>query len=223
MKYSWLWEIRYIKETNKNINKYSLNKDFEIIFTPEEDEINKFINNIKNFGKIYRNDRIFPGSNIIKPEDEKIILSWFEVKNLKFKLLFDSKKDGDSILTFYKKCENKFPTILFFKTTKGRRFGGYTTQTWESKGGKNDHNSFVFSLDKKEKYKCNNSNCAIYGDKNVFQFGTCCFRIYDNCTKSQKNSINESKINYDIPENFEITGGQRYFTISSYEVYKIDK
>ena len=87
-----------------------------------------FIENIKNFGTLYKNDRIFPLSNIINLEEEKIILSWFEIKNLKFHLLFDSKKDGDSILTFYQKCKNKSPTLLFFKTTKGNRFGGFTTQ-----------------------------------------------------------------------------------------------
>jgi hypothetical protein len=183
--------------------------------------MNKFVDNIKNFGKICKYD-IFRGSNIIKPEDENIILSWFEKKNIKCNLLFDSKKDGDSISTFYEKCENKYPTLLFFKTTKGSRFGGYTTQTWEPKGAKADQTSFVFSLDKKEKYKCNDSDNAIYGVKNFFEFGTCCFRIYDKCTSNQTNYINDNKNNYDIPLEYELTGGEYYFTISSYEVYKVD-
>ena len=216
--------IDYIKEINENIKKVSLNKDLEILFAPEDNEINKFIDFITNFGKIKINKKggFFQESNIIKPEDQKIILSWLEAKNLKFNILFDSKKDGDSVLTFYKKCENISPTILFFKTTKGARFGGFTTQTWESKGKKTDQNSFVFSLDKKEKYKCNNSNWAIYGDKNYFQFGGCCFRIYDQCTSNQKNYINDHKNYYDIPLNYGLTGGENKFTISSYEVYKID-
>ena len=215
-------DIDYIKEINENIRKFSLNKDLEIQFTLKDDEINAFIENIKNFGNISKNGKIFKESNIIKLEDENIILSWFEIKNIKFNLLFDSKKDGDSILTFYKKCENKCPTILFFKTTKGSRFGGYTTQTWEPKGAKSDQESFVFSLDKKGKYKCNNQNKAIYGEYNFFQFGTCCFRIGDKCTSNQKNYINDHKQYYDIPLKYELTGGEGHFTISSYEVYKID-
>ena len=125
-------------------------------------------------------------------------------------------------MTFYQKCKNKSPTILFFKTTKGRRFGGYTTQTWEPNGKKGDQKSFVFSLDKKEKYKCNNSNEAIYGRETFFQFGTCCFRINDKCTSNQTNYINDNKNYYDIPLKYELTGGEHNFTISSYEVYEID-
>ena len=214
--------IDYIKKINENIIKFSLNKEQEILFTLKDDEIHKFINDIKNFGKIkYLKERKFPESNIIKFEEEDIILSWFENKNLKFNLLFDSKKDGDSIATFYKKCENKSQTILFFKTTKERRFGGYTTQIWESKGKKADLKSFTFSLDKKEKYKCNYPDSAIFGSENFFQFGTCCFRIYDKCTSNRDNYINDNNY-YDIPLKYELTGGEHYFTISSYEVYKID-
>ena len=60
----------------------------------------------------------FHKSNIIQINDENVILSWFEKRPKKFNLLLDSKIDGDSTSTFYQKCENKKPTILFFKTTK---------------------------------------------------------------------------------------------------------
>ena len=53
-----------------------------------------------------KNIRFFPKSNIVKPNDEYIILSWFDKKPISFNLLFDSKIDGDLTSTFYQRCEN---------------------------------------------------------------------------------------------------------------------
>ena len=137
------------------------------------------------------------------------------IRNL-HSLLLDTQKDGDSITTFYQKCNQKAPTILFFKTIKGARFGGYTTQIWPIKGLSKDENSFVFSLNKK-----NNPKNAIFGCDNFFQFGTCCFRIYDKCTSTNQNYINDRKLSYNIPDNYGLTDGEKNFIISSYEVYHI--
>ena len=73
-------------------------------------------------------------------------------KTNKNKIIIDSKTDGDSIDTFYSKCSNKFPTVVFVKTTKGRRFGGYCSVGWENKNGEfiKDLHSFIFSLDNKK-------------------------------------------------------------------------
>ena len=131
--------------------------------------------------------------------------------------------DGDSTSTFYQRCEKKRPTILFFKTTKGARFGGFTTQFWKCSEGDyiGDDKSFVFSLDKREKYKVVNTKRTLCCRKDFFQFGYCCFRICDNCT-SVGGFIYNDKIYYDIPRNYGLTGGEKQFTISSYEVYQVE-
>ena len=85
-----------------------------------------------------------------------------------------------------------------------------------------DEKSFVFSLDKKGKYKVTRIDCAIYGCKDFFQFGGYCFRIYNNCTTVNTNLLNDNKNSYDIPSNYGLTGGDNNFTISSYEVYQIE-
>ena len=151
-----------------------------------------------------------------------MILSWLEKRPSKFNLLLDSKKDGDSTSTFHKLCGEKCPLILFFKTTNGSRFGGFTTQIWPNDGKKEDGKSFVFSLDKKEKYKVTDTNNAIIGREDYIQFGACCFMIRNNCTTVNTNYICDNKNCYDIPSNFGLTGGDRKFTISSYEVYQIE-
>ena len=46
-------DIKNINILKENIKKCNSNKDLEIYFSPEEDEINKFLDEIKNFGKIF--------------------------------------------------------------------------------------------------------------------------------------------------------------------------
>ena len=203
--------IPYIASLNDKINKM-------------ENRINLLENKVNDI--ILFNDlkekRLFSGSNIIKSEDEEIILSWFEQKPLKFNLLLDMKRDGDSTKTFHQKCGNKSPTILFFKTKTGARFGGYTTQFWPNDSRQKDEKSFVFSLNKKEKYKVVNTTEAICGRENYFQFGVCCFKICDKCSSTNNNYINNDKNYYDIPENYGLTDGEKQFTVSTYEVYQIE-
>ncbi len=151
--------------------------------------------------EINQENYLFKNSNIIKKEEEEIILSWFEKKPIKFNLLMDTKKDGDSISTFYNICCKKCPIIIFIKITNGYRFGGFTTQLWPNSGTLKDDKSFVFSLDKKNKYKVTNPDYAIYAASDFFQFGGCCFRLYNNCTISSSNYINNNKNSYDIPGN----------------------
>ena len=58
--------------------------------------------------------------------------------------------------------------------------------------------------------------------KLFFKIGVCCFRINDKCTSNQENCINDHKYYYDIPLKYELTGGEYYFTISTYEVYEVE-
>ena len=213
--------IPYIVSLNDKINKM----ENRIIIL--ENKVNELYSIKEEYSKLKKdkkeqNNVLFPKSSIINANEENIILSWFDIKPIKFNLLLDSKVDGDSTSTFYQKCEQKCPTILFFKTTNGARFGGFTTKFWSNLGVAKDEKSFVFSLDKKEKYKVTNIDEAIYGSNNFFQFGTCSFRICNNCTSVNTNYINDHKKYYDLPSNYGLTGGDSNFTISSYEVYQVE-
>ena len=94
-------------------------------------------------------------SSVINKDEIDLFMSWLEQKPKKIILLLDSKIDGDLTQTFYNKCSGKFPTVVFVKTTKGRRFGGYCSIGWENKNGGTleDINNFIFSLDKKKNIK----------------------------------------------------------------------
>ena len=164
-------------------------------------------------------------SDILNKNEVDLLLSWLEKKNpLNIKLLLDSKIDGDLIETFYKKCSEKFPTIVLVKTTKGRRFGGYSSIPWrnsDSGSFDEDKNNFIFSLDKKQKYTIKKPRKAIQTSSNYFGFGAGSdFLIYDKCT-SNTNSYNNNSGTYNTTETYELNG-ERNYTVSSYEVYEIE-
>ncbi len=71
-------------------------------------------------------------SDIINEEDKKIMNNWFNLNNDKtIKLLYKASRDGDAYQDFYKKCEDKGPTITIALTTKGYKFGGFTSLSWK--------------------------------------------------------------------------------------------
>ena len=99
-------------------------------------------------------------SDIIDDEDKKTLNNWINLNNNKtIKLLYKASRDGDNYQDFYRLCEDKGPTITIGLTTKGYKFGGFTSLSW-----KNPHNgfgnyrfyedksAFIFSLNKKRKF-----------------------------------------------------------------------
>ena len=162
-------------------------------------------------------------SSVINKEEIDLFMNWLDQKPKKIKLLLDSKIDGDLTQTFYNKCGGKFPTVVFVKTTKGKRFGGYCSIGWEDKNGgfMKDINNFIFSLDKKKKYKIKNPDKALQTHSSYFAFGGGSdFYIYDKCTSYIYN-YNHNTGTYETTEEYELNG-EYSFTVSSYEVYQIE-
>ena len=209
--------ITYVTSLNEKVqkleNKVNLleNKLNEIIKEKEEKKKKKEL-----YGQINK-------SSIINKEEIDLFMNWLDQKPKKIKLLLDSKIDGDLTQTFYNKCGGKFPTVVFVKTTKGKRFGGYCSIGWEDKKGgfMKDINNFIFSLDKKKKYKIKIPEYGICTSSNYFAFGGGCdFGIRNNCT-SNNNNYNNNSGTYETTETYELNG-EYNFTVSSYEVYQIE-
>ena len=164
----------------------------------------------------------FSGTEILNNESKKMLLSWLPRKPIKITLLLNSNIDGDSTSTFMDKCSGKCPTLAVIKTTKGNIFGGYTTQLWKQ-GKVQDRNAFVFSIDKKKKYNIKNPEYAIGFENNYFwMFGYSYNTIVcrNNCTKTNDNYVDNKS--YDIPEQYELNLGEKYFTVKSFEIYHIE-
>jgi len=221
-------ELKIVKNENNNLSKKMLEyeniiKNLEKNFNDKLKQLESKINeNKKNQNK--NSFELFKNSNIVKSEDVDLILSWFDKKPNKFNLLLDSKLDGDSNSTFKEKCFNKSPTIIFVKTTDNLRFGGFTCVTWPEKQYKKDDKSFLFSLDKKRKYKIkeNEKEKAIFYFQNTcFCFGSGCdLYIRDKCTSKDDNKVGNGS--YDLPNECELNNGKKKFKVLNYEVYCLE-
>ena len=130
--------------------------------------------------------------------------------------------------TFHCCCDGAFPTITVVYDTSGRKFRGYTTQSWaEPKPGSSycrDEFAFIFNLSNKVKYglidKFNPN--AIYRSNSygpIFGGGHDLY-IANGCTGNSSSGTNKNSYN---TGNFDIFGGSSSsnFQVSYYEVYKV--
>ena len=222
--------------SNKNLQEISSSSSPEIsnLIKKVEDlekrmqDLESKIGDGKNIGALTSLDENDDGekvfnSNIIKQKEEKVIKSWFNTKILSAELIYDTTTDGDSIEDFEKKCYGQFPTMILIKTDMGFLFGGYATTAWKENGPISDYNSFVFSFNPDKKYNVTMPRFALYGcnpkENILFQFGSLCFRIENNCTKSGDNVIRGSGYEKGL---IDLIKGDHKFRVSRLEVFKIN-
>ena len=143
--------------------------------------------------------------------------------------IFKASCNGDNIKAFHKYCDNIKNTLIVIITDDKRKFGGYTSAEWDmSNKYKFDDKAFLFSLDSYEiyfildKYKNKAINCRdnfyapIFGD-DLF--------LFDGFFSSKLNRTEEKYFDYSKSKNpneeYKLAG-QRNFTVSEMEVYKIN-
>ena len=228
--------IKDIKNVNENIKKCNNTNNYEIIFSPEEDGINKFLEDIKVFGKLNNYDKnineLMKNSLIIK-NDNKMkdsIIKWIEEKINKkinkFELILRMSENGTKSEDFHKYCDNKGPTLTLVKTTKNKIFGGFTPLNWNNNGNQlydKSNQTFIFSLNLMKIYNMiNNGGEAIYCDNSGPNFGLSDFDLQENM-KIGVTYANED-CNFLSNENLELTGGKgdhESFETEELEVYKV--
>ena len=160
---------------------------------------------------------------------KKINLLYAE-EDLKFKnikLLYSASEDGDACTIFHSMCDGTSPLLVFVKTNKGLRFGGFTSKTFECSTtykGKVDDKAFIFSLDKKKIYEVEKGKKAICCYKNygpVF-YGYEYSNIYlvGNLLNVEGNVAKKGD-RYNTTEDYEINGGEKKFTAEEVEVFQV--
>ena len=168
-------------------------------------------------------------SSIIKENNEykKALKNWINSnKKIEAQLLYKKSRDGDQISKFHELCDNKGPTLTIFKTEDGNIGGIYTPLSWDDHTGwKNDLDTFMFNLNKSEKYKKLKNKYSIHSEKNYgpwsYAFG---FHIADQMNKIQHSGTNINdyyKNGANILHNN--TNGTKYFNVSDVEVFKINE
>ena len=166
-------------------------------------------------------------SNIIRYSELSLIDDGikykFNKKIAKYELLFRASRDGFAASNFHSKCDGKSYTVTFVETSIGRRFGGFTDQSWDqSSGHKTGSNGFIFSLDIKEIYYNKNSTYNIYcnsGYGPTFGGGND-FYLCNNCNK-EYSSYNNSDHSYQTNGKKCAMAGTYNFFVKDYEVYQI--
>ena len=175
-----------LNEKNE-INKELENQKSEVNNLKNEIiKINQIMNELKDSYNILEQCNLY-GSSILRNKEEidllKMAIKQRLGKEFKYlKLLYKASSDGEEATTFHKFCDNIENTISFIKTGGYRRFGGFTTQTWNQVNSytKTDQHAFVFSLDKLKIYPYTNNGRAIRCDNNyhpTFGVGDCDFRL----------------------------------------------
>ena len=138
--------------------------------------------------------------------------------------LFDSNYHGDTANEFHNRCDFKNNTISIIETTTGHRFGGYTSEYFESPNeyfDKKDNLSFVFSLDKMKIYDVIKGKYAISCDKNYgpyFRDDHIC--IVDEFLSKESGTCIKGK-GFNTTKNYELNSGKKYFTIKRLQVFQI--
>ena len=194
-------------------------------------EMRKEIQNlkIKQLEKDEAALKTFNGTSFLKDEEKKMISYWINPnKVIRFNMLFNSNNDGDSCSTFHYYCDGVFPTVTVVLDTSGRRFGGYSTSSWnQSTVGacqRRAPESFIFDLSNKQKYELKNQfdTSAIYPHNSYGPVFGSAYDLYlaNSCT--QNSSSYCSKGSYNTGDNNLIgENGQTNFQVSYYEVYQV--
>ena len=114
-------------------------------------------------------------------------------------------------------------SLVIIETTKGVRFGGFTTESWKGRcEKKNDNNAFVFSVDKNKIFEIIKDEPAIgcYPKFGPVFFG-CQIRIYNDCFVKGGSTCFRG-LNYKTTQDFELNNGEQTFIVKDIEVYNIE-
>ena len=241
-------ELKLIKEKVKNLEENLDKQNKENISIKEENKIlkekidiqNNEINKLKDYIKniintaniIKKNTNIYDNSVIIKPNEFDMINKAIKIrinKEIKeIKKLYQASKDGGEPVIFHTKCDNIPNTLVLIKSAGHRRFGGFTSTTWESEGiEKKDKNAFLFSLDKHKIYPSKNkgNNIACLKDRGPIFGIEYTIKIEGNPIKDKTLYTNESSSKcfelYGDKNALSEDGNKNYIYAIDYEVFEI--
>ncbi len=145
-------ENEMLKKEIEEIKKY--------IFKLKEEQEEKKKNQEKK--KLINN---FDSLIVQEKEKIKILKNWISPeKEINAELLYRLSRDGESFSTFHQLCDNKGPTITLFKTFQNIVIGFYSPLSFDSqyRNFKEDMDTFIFNLNKSEKFVKIRKNGSIY-------------------------------------------------------------
>ena len=114
-------------------------------------------------------------SKIINENDNEKLKEWIgPSKRIEAVLLYRLSENGDKFSTFHQLCDKKGPTLTLFHVNDGNKVGIYTPLSFDSNSEwKNDMETFIFNLNKNQKYKKSKSDGSIYCISSYGSFARC--------------------------------------------------
>ncbi len=217
--------IKDINISNENIKKYNDLNNLEIDFFYEEEKI---LEDIKYFGEIIKNYKF----SIIDSNEKNEIIKWIKEKTKKnevaFKLLFKMSENGTNSEDFHRYSNNKGSTLTLIKTTKNKRFGGYTPLDWKNEGDTiydETNQTFIFSLNLMKKYDLNEKKAVaiICRKDNGPNFGNCDFGLKQDMKQGicYSNQLCSFLLNNNLELIDEGEGESHSFETEEFEVYQV--
>ena len=164
-------------------------------------------------------------SKIVENKEQiSLLKNWLpnqNKNNIKFKLIYDARRDGNKASTFHSLCDYKRETLTIISTSDNKKIGGFL---YKSFGGNqdfiSDNNAFLFSLNYKEKYPSLNqgNNYQDLKDKGPI-FGFYSIYIEDNFLSNYHNyyCFYTSRYNFGDRNNDKTF----YFKVINLEIYQI--
>ena len=205
-------EINEIVQENESLKKevISLRSQMDLSQSNREEGINQkqvkgdIIHDMKELDLITK--------KINNEKNKKIIIN----------LLYKASVDGDKAEDFHTKCDKAKGTIILVETKKGKRFGGYTTRSWEGSCiEKEDNDAFVFSFDKMKTYNILDESNAIGCYPNFGPvFRGCQIKIFDHAF-TKGGTTYEKECCYNTKEDFELNDGEKTYGVKEIEVYEV--
>ena len=73
--------------------------------------------------------KYLPNTQLVSQQYDSYLREW--VGDYKWKLMYRASEHGYTGESFHEYCDNKGPTLVIIKSSRGWIFGGYTTQSWK--------------------------------------------------------------------------------------------
>ena len=211
------------EEINENENEDEANP------TKENKPQKKIDNNVFSIDRIKSESLIIRDMKDLDFIIKKINLMYVEhdKKFQNMNLIYSASEDGDACTIFHSMCDGISPLLIFIKTNRGIRFGGFTSVPYEcttTYKGKVDDMAFIFSLDKKKVYEVEKGAKAICCYKNygpVFYGDEYCNIYLIGNFLNVEGNVAKKGDRFNTTEDYEINAGEKKFMAEEVEVFQV--
>jgi len=213
------------EEINENENE----DEDEANPTKENKPQKKIDNNVFSIDRIKSESLIIRDMKDLDFIIKKINLMYVEhdKKFQNMNLIYSASEDGDACTIFHSMCDGISPLLIFIKTNRGIRFGGFTSVPYEcttTYKGKVDDMAFIFSLDKKKVYEVEKGAKAICCYKNYgpvfYGYEYCNIYLIGNFLNVEGNVAKKGD-RFNTTEDYEINAGEKKFMAEEVEVFQV--